>query len=347
MKGIDISYYQGNVDFSKIKKQFEYVIIRLGLGDNVTSQDDVKYKEYIEGCKKYGIPYAFYFVSYAKRLSGSESVQSEIAHTERCMKGYEPFALFYDMEIESTAYLGKNTLTNFAITYCDYFKNKGYKVGVYANLNWFRNYLDYNTLKSRGYLIWLAHYTNRPGLECDIWQYADNGNVDGINTNTTDLDIMYTNIINNPTPEPTTNINIYYAVKTKKYGWLPEVKNLDDYAGYKNDEVNGLKMRVDVGSISYRGITVSGKKLGWVSGCDINDYYNGWSGTNTGEALAVIEAEYLTPKDIAQKSGYKYLYYKVNDYPYQIDLIKNKSKKLDGYAGKYGTPIRKFQAEVK
>jgi lysozyme len=97
MKGIDISYYQGNVDFSKIKKQFEYVIIRLGLGDNVTSQDDVKYKEYIEGCKKYGIPYAFYFVSYAKRLSGSESVQSEIAHTERCMKGYEPFALFYDM----------------------------------------------------------------------------------------------------------------------------------------------------------------------------------------------------------------------------------------------------------
>ena len=48
MKGIDISYYQGNVDFSKIKKQFEYVIIRLGLGDNVTSQDDVKYKEYIE-----------------------------------------------------------------------------------------------------------------------------------------------------------------------------------------------------------------------------------------------------------------------------------------------------------
>jgi hypothetical protein len=214
-------------------------------------------------------------------------------------------------------------------------------------LNWFRNYLDYNTLKSRGYLIWLAHYTNRPGLECDIWQYADNGNVDGINTNTTDLDIMYTNIINNHTPEPTTNINIYYAVKTKKYGWLPEVKNLDDYAGYKNDEVNGLKMRVDVGSIRYRGITVSGKKLGWVSGCNINDYYNGWSGTNAGEALAVIEAEYLTPKDIAQKSGYKYLYYKVNDYPYQIDLIKNKSKGLDGYAGKYGTAIRKFQAEVK
>lgn len=142
-------------------------------------------------------------------------------------------------------------------------------------------------------------------------------------------------------------INIYYAVKTKNYGWLPEVKNLNDYAGYKNDEVNGLRMRVDNGSIRYRGITVSGKKLGWVTGCDINDYYNGWSGTNKGEALAVIEAEYFTPKDLAQKSGYKYLYYKVNDYPYQIDRIKDKKRKLDGYAGKYGTPIRKFQAEVK
>lgn len=142
-------------------------------------------------------------------------------------------------------------------------------------------------------------------------------------------------------------VNIYYAVKTKKYGWLSEVKNLEDYAGFKNDEVIGIKMRVDVGSIRYRGVTVSGKKLGWVTGCNIYDYINGWAGTNKGEALAVIEAEYFTPKDIAQKSGYKYLYYKVNDYPYQIDLIKDKKRKLDGYAGKYGTPIRKFQAEVK
>lgn len=219
LKGIDISYYQGNVDFSKIKDQFKFVIIRIGLGDNIARQDDVKYKEYIAGCQKYNIPYGFYFVTYAKRETGSESVQSEIEHTERLIKGYKPFGIFYDMEIDSTRYLGKNTLTKFAIKYCDYFKNKEYKTGVYANKNWFTNYLDYNILKNRGYIIWLAHYgVDKPGLACDIWQYSDKGNVNGINTNTTDLDIMYINIIGNqPTNEKTID-ELARKVIAGKYG---------------------------------------------------------------------------------------------------------------------------------
>ena len=346
MKGIDISYYQGNVDFSKIKDQFKFVIIRIGLGDNIARQDDAKYKEYIAGCQKYNIPYGFYFVTYAKRETGSESVQSEIEHTERLIKGYKPFGIFYDMEIDSTRYLGKNTLTKFAIKYCDYFKNKGYKTGVYANKHWFTNYLDYNTLKNKGYVIWLAHYgVDKPGLACDIWQYSDKGNVNGINTNTTDLDIMYTNIINTPTPKPTPTklkIDIYYAVKTKEDGWLPEVKNLTDYAGYKNHKVIGIRMRVSRGSIRYRVTTVSGKQLGWITKSDIKDYINGYAGNNT--PIATVEAEYLTPKDIINTTGYQYLKYKVNNYSYQIDLSKKNG--MDGYAGKKGVACTKFQAYI-
>ena len=348
MKGIDISYYQGNVDFSKIKDQFKFVIIRVALGDNIASQDDVKYKEYIAGCQKYNIPYAFYLISYAKRENGSESVQSEIEHMDRIAKQYKPFAIFYDMEIANTTYLGKQTLTKFAIKFCDYFKNKGYKTGVYANKNWFTNYLDYNTLKNRGYIIWLAHYgVDKPGLPCDIWQYSDKGRVNGINTNTTDLDIMYTNIINSPSPKPDTKetkVNVWYAMKTKEDGWLPEVKNLEDYAGYKDHECIGLKMRVDIGTIRYRAMTVSGKQLGWVTGCDIHDYKNGWAGTNSEDVLSTIEAEYLTPKDIVNKTGYKYLKYKVNNYSYQIDLSKKNG--MDGYAGKKGVACTKFQAYI-
>ena len=139
-------------------------------------------------------------------------------------------------------------------------------------------------------------------------------------------------------------INVYYAVQTKEDGWLPEVKNLNDYAGYKDHKVIGLKMRVDEGSIKYRGTTVSGRRLGWVTGCNINDYYNGYAGN--GEALATIEAEYYTPKSIVNKTGYQYLHYKVNDYPYQIDLKQNKSKHLDGYAGAKGKSFTKFQAYI-
>ena len=344
LKGIDISYYQGNVDFSKIKEQFKFVIIRVALGDNIASQDDVKYKEYIAGCQKYNIPYAFYLISYAKRERGSESVQSEIEHMDRIAKQYNPFAIFYDMEIANTTYLGKKTLTNFAIKFCDYFKNKGYKAGVYANKNWFTNYLDYNTLKNRGYIIWLAHYeVDKPGLPCDIWQYSDKGRVNGINTNTTDLDIMYNNIIGNQsqsTQKPVDKkVNIYYQVETKEDGVLPMVKNLDDYAGWENHPIRYLAIKVDKGSIKYRVTTLSGRVLGWVTQCNIKDHRNGCAGN--GEPISTVELYYYTPNNIRP---YKKAKYKVNDYSWQYDLEKSNGQ--DGYAGVKGKIATKFQATI-
>jgi len=237
MKGIDISYYQGNIDFVKVKNQIKFAIIRIGLGDNVASQDDVKYKEYINGCVKNGIPYAFYLISYAKRLTGSESVDSEIAHMDRIAKQYKPFAIFYDLEIYEK--LGKQTLTAFACRFCDYFKNKGYKTGVYANLNWYRNYLDYNTLKNKGYIIWLAHYgVDKAGLPCDIWQYTDKGRIDGINGNV-DMNYMYNNIINATPIQPIKKSvdEIAREVINGKWGNGEDRKKRLTQAGYNYKEI--------------------------------------------------------------------------------------------------------------
>ena len=243
MKGIDVSSYQGNIDWKKVKESgYQFAIIRLGIGDNVTSQDDIKLKENIKGCQNNGIPYGFYLVSYAKRLNGSESVDSEIEHTKRLIEGTNPFAIFYDMEIENTTYLGKETLTNFAIKYCDYFKNLGYQVGIYANKNWFTNYLNYDLLKSKGYKIWLAHYgVDKPGLECDLWQYSDKGNVEGINTNTTDLNIMYSDLINSNKGQITSNLKsileIAQEVINGAWGNGDDRKNRLTSAGYNYNEV--------------------------------------------------------------------------------------------------------------
>ena len=58
------------------------------------------------------------------------------------------------------------------------------------------------------------------------------------------------NKINN---ESTSNeVNVYYMARTKKHGWLKEVKNLEDYAGYENSPITGLAIRVDKGSVRYR-----------------------------------------------------------------------------------------------
>ena len=189
MKGIDISSYQGTINFKKIKEsEYQFVIMRLGFGDNILSQDDQKLQYNLAKCMEYNIPYAFYLVSYAKNFTGQESVDSEIEHTKRLIANTNPFCIFYDMEVDSIKYLGKTTLTNQAIKYCDYFKNRGYQVGIYANKNWYTNYLDYDKLKKQNYKIWLAHYgIEKPSLECDLWQYTDKGKVEGIDENTVDL----------------------------------------------------------------------------------------------------------------------------------------------------------------
>ena len=140
--------------------------------------------------------------------------------------------------------------------------------------------------------------------------------------------------------KPTSNeVNVYYRVKTQKHGWLTEVKNLEDYAGWENSPITGLAIRVDKGSIKYRVTTISGKTLGWITGYDINDYISGWAGN--GEPIALVEAYYFTPSNVRP---YQYAYYKVNDYPYQKDLIKGNG--FDGFGGVKGVPMTKFQMYI-
>lgn len=140
--------------------------------------------------------------------------------------------------------------------------------------------------------------------------------------------------------KPVSNeVNVYYRVKTQKHGWLPEVKNLEDYAGYEGSPIIGLAIRVDKGSIKYRITTISGKTLGWITGYDINDYISGWAGN--GEPIALVEAYYFTPNNIRP---YQYAYYKVNNYPYQKDLIKGNG--FDGFGGVRGVPMTKFQMYI-
>lgn len=140
--------------------------------------------------------------------------------------------------------------------------------------------------------------------------------------------------------KPVSNeVNVYYRVKTQKHGWLSEVKNLEDYAGYEGSPIIGLAIRVDKGGIKYRVTTVSGKTLGWITDCDIDNYMSGWAGN--GDPISLVECYYYTPDNIRP---YQYAYYRVNGYPYQKDLIK--AKGFDGYAGVPKKPITTFSMYI-
>lgn len=134
-------------------------------------------------------------------------------------------------------------------------------------------------------------------------------------------------------------VNVYYRVKTQKHGWLPEVKNLDDYAGYQNSPVTSVAIKVSQGTIKYRVHNKGGKWLPYVTGYNINEFTNGYAGNNN--IIDAIEIYYYTPNNIRP---YKKARYKVNGYPYQYD--NERKNGMDGYAGVIGVPITTLQIKV-
>lgn len=134
-------------------------------------------------------------------------------------------------------------------------------------------------------------------------------------------------------------VNVYYRVQTQKDGWLPEVKNLEDYAGWEDSPIIGVAIKVDNGSLKYRVHTKDGGFLPYVTGYDINEHNNGYAGN--GSIIDAIEVYYNTPDSIRP---YKKAKYKVNSYDWQYDNEKGNGQ--DGYAGIIGTDITKFQIVI-
>lgn len=134
-------------------------------------------------------------------------------------------------------------------------------------------------------------------------------------------------------------VNVYYKVKTQKHGWLPEVKNLEDYAGWENSPITGLAIKVDKGNIKYRVHIKGGKWLNWITKYDINDYHYGYAGNN--KPIDAIQIYYYTPNSIRP---YKKAKYKVNDYDWQYDTETTGNQ--DGYGGLIGVNATKIQITI-
>lgn len=264
-KGIDVSSHQGLIDWGKVKNEIDFAIIRLGYGDNIDKQDDNQFINNVNGCINNDIPFGVYIYSYAKNLAGSESIQSEIEHCKKMLDkiSKKPFCVYIDMEDNSTIYLQKLMLTNFALEFCKQITNLGYKAGVYANENWFKNYLNCSTIASYGYSIWCAKYSkNKPNITSnyDIWQYSSSGNIDGISGNV-DMNYCYNGTL---ISEQKTNkkVDITYQIwDDVKNKWLPNVINDNDYAGLFGHDVCCVYANANVGNVYYKVHYKGGKWL--------------------------------------------------------------------------------------
>lgn len=242
-KGIDVSSHNGRLDWNKLKAQgVEFALIRIGYGSDSTTQDDSQAKYNMAECERLGIPYGVYLYSYAFR---DFHVTSEIAHTLRMIKGHKPeLGVFYDMEDADgykaragiNVYGSNKLLTDFCIKFCEAIEDAGYKAGVYANLDYFKNVLDIKALDK--WLIWLAQWqVSEPAIKCDIWQYTSDGAFNGV-TGRFDMNYLYTEVKQTETKPVLKSVDVVaQEVIDGKWGNGEERKAKLTAAGYNYSKV--------------------------------------------------------------------------------------------------------------
>lgn len=141
-----------------------------------------------------------------------------------------------------------------------------------------------------------------------------------------------------------TKPDIIYRVKTKNKGWLPEVKNLDDYAGIENDPIVAFAVKATKGSVWYQAHTKNGKWLGKITGYSTTDTSK-YAGN--GNEIDAVRVYYTTPSLLRNAGKVYEAKYRTSPigstsyYDYQLDT--NVSKTMDGYAGAFGKSIDKLQ----
>ena len=187
-KCIDVSTWQGSIDFNKVKSAgYDYVIIRAGYGKEKSQKDNMFETNY-KKAKSAGLKVGAYWFSYAMSPS---TATAEADACLSCIKGKKfELPVYYDMEYQPAMSTSNSNYTKMAVNFCNKLKSNGFKSGVYSSASVYDYLLNRKTLKNNGISIWNAEWYTKPSITCDVWQYSDNGRINGISTNV-DLNYIY------------------------------------------------------------------------------------------------------------------------------------------------------------
>lgn len=190
IKGIDVSKYQGVVDWARVKASgVQFAILRAGYGRAIKQVDPFFTPNY-KGCKAAGLPVGAYWYSYADDIAAAKLEAQTCLEAIRG-KQFE-YPIWFDQEYETKIKaLTDQQRTDIVKTFCDILEAAGYYTGIYCSRDWLQNYLIPGQLKA--YDVWVAAYGKTAGsvpLPYGMWQYSSTGKVPGISGNV-DLDIAY------------------------------------------------------------------------------------------------------------------------------------------------------------
>lgn len=198
IKGIDISRYNGSIDFKKVKDSgIEFVMIRCGTGYGQRPCKDVKFETYYKLAKAAGLKVGTYFYSYAPSVT---QARTEAAWVLDWIKGKQfDYPIVFDMEERGVAKLGKAKVSAIAIAFCSVVEHAGYYVSIYSSKSWIESYYIPEVYEQ--FDLWVAQWSSKCtyGGSYGMWQYTDSGKVPGI-SGAVDMNYAYkdyTSIIKN------------------------------------------------------------------------------------------------------------------------------------------------------
>ena len=195
--GIDVSKWQGDIDFSKVKNAgASFVMIRVGSQSGTGGEYvlDPTFKQNIENALKNDLKVGVYFYSYADSKKEAQKqanwVIKQIKNYEISLPvvfDFESFDSFNQMEL---SIFGLNEVAN---SFIETINDAGYEGVLYGSKNYLNAIWKYHTAP-----VWLAHYTDQTNYDGEyfMWQMCDDGKIDGID-GYVDIDILYKGDVGN------------------------------------------------------------------------------------------------------------------------------------------------------
>lgn len=270
--GVDVSSWQGNIDWNQVKASgIEYAFIRVGYRGYSSGSlaKDAKSIQNLQGAKAAGLKVGIYFFSQA--INTSEA-QEEADYAISIASGYAldlPVVMDYEYASGNdgrlyNAHLSVNTATSIVNAFCERVQNRGYYGMVYANKSMLENQLNASEISSK-YLVWLANYTNQTsyGGNYRFWQYSSTGSVPGISGNV-DMDVWYDNgtLMGGGY---NSSVEVKYSTHVQNEGWQNTVSD-----GVISGSVGkGLRLeavKIGLGQTAYKGqiyYSTHVQNIGW------------------------------------------------------------------------------------
>jgi GH25 family lysozyme M1 (1,4-beta-N-acetylmuramidase) len=182
MNGIDVSKYQEDIDFNKVKAAGnQFVILRAGRGRGTSYEKDVWFERNYDKAKAAGLHIGAYW------YSDTSTIEGAVKEANTCLSILDgrklDMPLYFDVEEKHQLEKGTKFVDSIIVAFNDVIKKAGYYPGLYMSEYYLTNIASKDVREK--YEIWVARYAKSYSYTGNVgmWQYTDKGYVDGVKWN--------------------------------------------------------------------------------------------------------------------------------------------------------------------